>query len=593
MEIAEQLGPDEEPRRERWLVRAELWLRGKLGPAAPALPLLLFLLSWLYLNAALNARLWVEDGLLLAALTPSPEALGALALLCALAFAGRKPRPALLLLVTLLLGVLRLAYLPEEVMQLVWARPFELHPDGGLFWDAVTVLAERIDMGTIVLVIAASSASAAVIAFFARQALALSSNFFSEKRARVGFAVAAGLLAALGLAGALPFGASLAWEAGRQVASRLGAADRRGEVALEIENARDRSRLGPETLAGLEGRHVLLVFVESYSAGALTRPGASARLRTVLEELSREVGEDGWHARSALLESPDVSGISELAQVTVLAGVPIASRSDLGQLRATDLRTLAHRFGSSGYRTARALPGETRERRADAPGADPTVGFHMDYFAWRLGYQGPAFGASPMPDQFVLDRLFRLELEDAEEPVFAMVALTGSQAPFDRQPPYVQDWSTVGDGALFSELEPAGFEVSFPELEGAEGPWVASLESSIRVLGRFLVEVVPDRPERGRGRRRRRPRPEPLVLVLGDHPPPAPVAGRSDPPLVPAHAFCRDEAVLEPFAQRAWAEGTMPATSPPFERTATLRWLLETAFGVTPESEEGGEPDVR
>lgn len=71
-----------------------------------------------------------------------------------------------------------------------------------------------------------------------------------------------------------------------------------------------------------------------------------------------------------------------------------------------------------------------------------------------LGYRGLPFGWVTMPDQYTLAALERL-LAARDRPVFAMVALISSHAPWTPLPRLLP-WDAVGDRAVYDAAEIAG-----------------------------------------------------------------------------------------------------------------------------------------
>lgn len=76
-----------------------------------------------------------------------------------------------------------------------------------------------------------------------------------------------------------------------------------------------------DLLAGLRGKDVLLVTVESYGRTALTNPQVAPGVTAVLEEATADLADAGIGARTAYLTSPTFGGGSWLAHATLQAGV--------------------------------------------------------------------------------------------------------------------------------------------------------------------------------------------------------------------------------------------------------------------------------
>ena len=104
-------------------------------------------------------------------------------------------------------------------------------------------------------------------------------------------------------------------------------ADRKN-FAAEIAHDPFRDVSGDGLLAGLRGKDVLLVFVESYGRAALEDPAISPGVKDALKAGTGELESAGFSARSAFLTSP-TSGRGQLAgplhpAVRALGGQPAA-----------------------------------------------------------------------------------------------------------------------------------------------------------------------------------------------------------------------------------------------------------------------------
>ena len=75
-------------------------------------------------------------------------------------------------------------------------------------------------------------------------------------------------------------------------------------------------------LAGLQGKDVLVVFVESYGRVALEDP-AFPGVTAALDRATTGLGAAGFSGRSAYLTSPTFGGLSWLAHSTLQTGLPM------------------------------------------------------------------------------------------------------------------------------------------------------------------------------------------------------------------------------------------------------------------------------
>ena len=115
-------------------------------------------------------------------------------------------------------------------------------------------------------------------------------------------------------------------------------------------------------------------------------------------------------------------------------------------LVASKRLTLTAAFERAGWRTV-----------ADVPATHGTWPeghsfYHYDKIWDRdnLGYRGPKFAFSPMPDQWALQALQKREFAKRHRrPVFSEIDLTSSHEPWTRIPPLIS-WNRLGDGSIFN-----------------------------------------------------------------------------------------------------------------------------------------------
>ncbi|HWI33614.1 MAG TPA: CDP-alcohol phosphatidyltransferase, partial [Lapillicoccus sp.] len=79
-------------------------------------------------------------------------------------------------------------------------------------------------------------------------------------------------------------------------------------------------------LAGLAGKDVLVVFVESYGRVALEDPALAPTVTAAVDRATTRLGAKGFTGRSAYLTSPTFGGLSWLAHSTLETGLPITDQ---------------------------------------------------------------------------------------------------------------------------------------------------------------------------------------------------------------------------------------------------------------------------
>ncbi|WP_299818015.1 sulfatase-like hydrolase/transferase [uncultured Jannaschia sp.] len=263
----------------------------------------------------------------------------------------------------------------------------------------------------------------------------------------------------------------------------------------------------------LEGRDVIVLFVESYGRASFSNPLYSTTHVPTLEAAATGLADAGFGARSLWLTSPIAGGQSWLAHGTFASGLETGDQARYGAMLASDRRTLWHLAQEAGYRTAAVMPAIT------LPWPEgPRSGFETVLAAADLGYRGRPFNWVTMPDQYTLAAWPRL-LPPDPRPGFVQIALISSHAPWMPIPPML-DWDAIGDGRVFDRYAEAGDppRVVWQDRDRVRDQYRQAIDYALRAaLGFAARQAGPDAP---------------LIIVLGDHQPAssiAQVAGRDVP----------------------------------------------------------------
>jgi phosphatidylglycerophosphate synthase len=314
-------------------------------------------------------------------------------------------------------------------------------------------------------------------------------------------------------------------------------------------------------LAGLRGKDVLVVFVESYGRVAVQGSTFSPGVDAVLDEGTRRLRAAGFSARSAFLTSPTFGAASWLAHSTLQSGLWVDSQQRYDQLIGTDRMTLAGAFGRAGWRTVFDVPSITR----DWPEGAKFYGFDQLYDARNVGYQGPSFSYATMPDQYTLAAFQRRELAPGlRTPVMAEIDLVSSHHPWAPLP-HLVGWADVGDGSVFEGMPEQGDspDAVFRDPDLVRAAYGQSIEYSLESLVSF-VETNPD--------------PDLVLVVLGDHQPHTYVTGASPGHDVPVSVIAHDPAVLDRITDWGWQDGLHPSTTAPVWPMDSFRDRFLTAY---------------
>jgi hypothetical protein len=314
-------------------------------------------------------------------------------------------------------------------------------------------------------------------------------------------------------------------------------------------------------LTGLEGKDVLLVFVESYGRTATRGSSYAPGVQDVLADGTRRLAAAGYATRSGYLTSPTYGAGSWLAHSSLQSGLWVDSERRYGQLLGSDRLTVMSAFEHAGWRTVSDVPANTE----DWPEGAEFYGFDEAYDSRNVGYAGPEFGYALVPDQYTLEHLRREELAPTgRDPVFAEIDLVSSHHPWNPPPPLVP-WDEVGDGSVFNDTtedtEPVDQEAD-PVL--AQERYGRTIEYSWETLVSFL-ETYPD--------------PDRVLVVLGDHEPWSYVSGDGADHDVPISVIAQDRAVVRRIADWQWSSGLLPAADAPVWPMSDVRDRLFQAFG--------------
>ena len=386
-------------------------------------------------------------------------------------------------------------------------------------------------------------------------------------------------LAALTVVWGLAAGLSLQLTSGSPVASTSATGLAVSQVRAYQSALSDPRRFGQATrapdpestvpaanlLTGLRGKDVVIAFVESYGQVAVQGSSYSPAIDSILHQQNGKLTSAGWSTQSAWLTSPTFGGISWLAHSTLQSGLWVNSNQRYNELLASQRFTLSDAFGKAGWHTVADDPSDNTDWK---PG---TYFYHYDqtYNRLNVGYHGPTFSYSAMPDQYTLAEFQRLELTPGHKPVMAEIDLTSSHIPWAPLPAMVP-WNKVGNGSIFLP-QPA-------ESESAATVWGSnktvkqfygqSIQYTMTALTSWVTELND---------------PNLVLILLGDHQPHTAVSGPGATHDVPISIVTRAPSVLRQMSSWHWQDGLLPAPSAPLEPMDAFRnKFLNTFSSKTP-----------
>lgn len=471
----------------------------------------------------------------------------------------------------MLLGLLVVVKLLDTGFEAVLDRPFSPITDWVYFGPGVGVLADSVGRPAAVAVAGVAVTLGAVLLVVLPLAVRRLTGAAAEHPRRTARA-----LTALGVVWVLCAVSGLAVGLLGRVASISAAGLAVDQVQQVRADLRDRRTFAAEIaadgmsdtpavrrLAGLRGKDVLLVFVESYGRVAVQDSSFSDGVAAVLQDGTRRLRAAGWSSRSAFLTSPTFGAASWLAHSTLQSGLWVDSEQRYTQLLDSERLTLTSAFERAGWRTVAAVPANTK----DWPEGDEFYGFDEMYDSRNVGYAGPKFGYASMPDQYTLEHFRREELAPPDRrPVMAEIDLVSSHHPWTPLP-HLVPWDQVGDGSVFEGMPEQGepSDEVFRDPDAVRRVYGESIEYTMGTLVSWL-EQQPD--------------PDLVLVVVGDHQPHAYVSGDDAGHDVPISVIAQDPQVMHRISGWDWHDGLLPAPDAPLWRMDTFRDRFFSAYGA-------------
>ncbi|MFO6451170.1 MULTISPECIES: CDP-alcohol phosphatidyltransferase family protein [unclassified Aeromicrobium] len=477
----------------------------------------------------------------------------------------RRTRTAGAALAGLLLAVVALATALDLGFHAVFDRWFDPVGDWSYLGPGVGVLGDSIGTGWALGVAAlAAVAAVAVLVGLPLAVVRLVAVAREHRRPAVATATSFALVWALLAVTGMPVAAAGAADltAAEVDAVRAGLADRRAFARQIAADPVAAARHDPASLlSGLVGKDVLLVFVESYGRVAVEGTTYATGITEVLDDGSAALDAAGYRSRSAFLTSPTFGGGSWLAHASVQSGLWVDSQRRYRQLLRTDRLTLTRLFGRAGWHTVLDVPANT----ADWPEGRDFYRFQRLLDSRTVGYRGPRFGYSRVPDQYTLEHFRRAVLTSgARKPVMAEIDLTSSHHPWTPLPSLIA-WDRIGDGSVYDTMRQSSPSPVLRDQPAVSARYGESIEYTWRTLVSFLTTYRD---------------PNLVLVVLGDHQPHASVSGDSPGHDVPISVIASDPAVLERIDGWRWTPGLRPAPDAPVWRMDAFRDRFLTAFGA-------------
>ncbi|MEW2133630.1 CDP-alcohol phosphatidyltransferase [Streptomyces sp. NPDC005435] len=322
----------------------------------------------------------------------------------------------------------------------------------------------------------------------------------------------------------------------------------------------------------LRGKDMLFTFIESYGRSAIEDPIMAPGVDKTLDVRTKALAKAGYHAKSGWLTSATYGGSSWLGHSTTLSGLWISNQQRYRTVMASDHLSLTKVFKKTGdWDTVGVMPGVQK-----AWPEQSYYGLDKVYNAFELGYKGPKFSWSTMPDQYALEqfqkRVHGKKRTDGKS-LMSEVILTSSHQPWAPIPKMV-GWDQLGDGSIFKGIEAAGNKSAdvIADTTKSRQEYGKSIQYSVTALTEWLTRYGSK---------------DTVLVFLGDHQPIARVSGNHASRDVPISIVAKDPKVLDKVANWGWSDGLRPAHDAPVWKMSAFRDRFLTAYGSTPHPKKG------
>ncbi len=315
----------------------------------------------------------------------------------------------------------------------------------------------------------------------------------------------------------------------------------------------------------LRGKDIVFTFIESYGRSAIEDPEIAPGVTNTLDTSTKALAKAGFQAKSGWLTSATFGGNSWLGHSSTLSGLWIDNQQRYRTVMASDHLSLTKVFKKTGeWDTVGVMPGVQKSWPEQK-----YYGLDKVYNAFQLGYKGPKFSWSTMPDQYALEAFQRqVHGKERGKPLMSEIILTSSHQPWAPIPQMV-DWDDLGDGSVFKAIQKAGVKPGdiISDSSRSKQEYGKSVSYSVTSLTQWLERYGTD---------------DTVLVFLGDHQPISRVSGVRASRDVPISIVAKDPKVLDKIADWNWTDGLQPAPEAPVWKMSSFRDRFLTAYGSTP-----------
>lgn len=316
-----------------------------------------------------------------------------------------------------------------------------------------------------------------------------------------------------------------------------------------------------QLLTGLHGKDVMFTFIESYGRVAIDDPAMAPEIDATLKKGDATLKSAGFASRSGWLKSPVTGAGSWMAHSTFLSGLWVKNQQRYLNLTSSKRATLTSYFQKTGdWRTVGIVPGV---RKSWPEGK--YFGLDHIYDSTHLGYKGPYFSWTPVPDQFSLEAFQKLEHgKKNRDPIMAEIILASSHNPWSPIA-HTIDWNDLGDGSVFEQIKKEGTNPTevWKSQERVRTEYRKAIQYSVDSLTQWMQRYGDENT---------------VLVFLGDHQPVPTVTKGSTSMDVPITIVAKDPKVLDRVDDWNWTDGLKPADNAPEWGMDKFRDRFMTAF---------------
>ncbi len=489
----------------------------------------------------------------------------------------RRPRLALAVLAGAGLGVMTILNLLDMGFYDYLGRAFNPVLDWELLDDARSYVADSMGQGVAIGAVVGVTVLVLLVPAVMTLAMVRLSGLLARHRQKAtrGTLVAATVWVTCSALGLQVFGTPLASEhtaalTGRQAKRVLYTLRDEAEFQKVAKVDAFGNTPGSQLVPDLRGKDMIFTFIESYGRSAVEDPVIAPGVDKTLDTSTAALAKAGFHAKSGWLTSATYGGSSWLGHSTTLSGLWIDNQQRYRTVMASDHLSLTKAFKKTGdWDTVGVMPGVQKGWPEQA-----YYGLDKVYNAFQLGYQGPKFSWSTMPDQYALEAYQKqVHGKKRTKPLMSEIILTSSHQPWAPIPKMV-DWNDLGDGSVFKAIQKAGNKPSdiIADSTRSKQEYGKSISYSVTSLTQWLERYGTD---------------DTVLVFLGDHQPIARVSGENASRDVPISIVAKDPKVLSAITSWNWTDGLKPAHNAPVWKMSAFRDKFLTAYGSTPHPSKG------